>query len=286
MLPVTAVALGVGITMVGLDENRVFDRNLYYPLVVIGQFFFVCATLSVSFVWESRVNKIIPLTHAVRPSLPAGPSSSFSSNIRHSTRAKIWCMHYWIIFLKSILGLEALIAASLSAITVAMMVSYVSPLYISAATSMCCLVVSVTLAATGSRLGRLLDVPIGAFSLSEEELDNRSQRHVNIEWNSIAIHRDEGKSKVRLSSSRATRQQELAGNGDTGDSFAQAEIGDLGLSAVHAILRSKQSPLALSQSCESSQKERVIISPQFLGMRSRLSSVAAQIRGTANFISR
>jgi len=260
MLPVTAVALGRGHHNGGPRRESRFRPQLVLPISRYWAVFFVCATLSVSFVWESRVNKIIPLTHAVRPSLPAGPSSSFSSNIRHSTRAKIWCMHYWIIFLKSILGLEALIAASLSAITVAMMVSYVSPLYISAATSMCCLVVSVTLAATGSRLGRLLDVPIGAFSLSEEELDNRSQRHVNIEWNSIAIHRDEGKSKVRLSSSRATRQQELAGNGDTGDSFAQAEIGDLGLSAVHAILRSNSPHLLSLNLANQVKKERVELS--------------------------
>ena len=162
VLSTTAISLGAGAMLAGYDPNRVFVRYLYYPLVVIGQFFFVCATLSVCSVWNSTAKRFMPLTDDGRPLPP--------SDLHNNAQANEWGIRHWMHCLKLIAGVEAPVAASLSALTVATMVSYFSPFYVSIAIGIGFLVVSVSFVAAGSRMARLLSISADAIAHRESAM--------------------------------------------------------------------------------------------------------------------
>ena len=204
LLPMTATTIGNGIVLAGHDQKRVFVDDLYYPFVITGQFFFVCATLSVCSVWNSTAKRVITLAadgrHMQQPSTSPEKIMRTASNGSHTgARANVWGIRHWMQFLKLIAGMEAPVAASLSALTIATMVSYFSPLYVSIAMSVCCLVVSVSFAAAGSRMARLLSISADAISLRQEEAKQLGQQRPGmVRRNSLGSHPDDARNNKRM----------------------------------------------------------------------------------------
>ena len=65
VLPVIVNAIGVGFIIAGLDNGRVSVRELLYPSVALGQFFFNCTTLNISSIWDSMAKKACNVSASV-----------------------------------------------------------------------------------------------------------------------------------------------------------------------------------------------------------------------------
>jgi len=211
--------------LAGHDPKRVFIRELHYPFVITGQFFFVCTTLSVCSVWNALAKRVTPQTDDSKPlqQAPAWQSKTArlaSSDRCHHVESTVWGIRHWMQFLKLIAGMEAPVAASLSALTVATMVSYFSPFYVSIAMSICCLVVSVSFAAAGSRMARLLSISADAVALRHYGAKQLGQGQGNRRRNSLERYqnvsrRPEGTPPMEAAQSHLNRLSEDAVRGDS-----------------------------------------------------------------------
>ena len=176
LLSMAATAFGGGLIILGILDMRILVY-IFYPLVGFGQLFFLCATLSVSSVWNKMAKKVTQRFLKDENSALAATESASANTATASFffRAKVGCIRRLMTISKLNIGADAPISVSLSALTVAMMISYFSPLYISAALSVCCLVVALSFAAAGSRMAYLM-------ALSVEPISLKRQRHPSLNY--------------------------------------------------------------------------------------------------------
>jgi len=167
LLSMVATVIGALCLIVGINDMRALVY-MFYPLVGFGQLFFLCATLSVSTVWNSMAKKAsLILVSVSNSSLP--PASLIRTNADTTAKSKKLGFCCLVKMPKPSVGVDAPITTSLIALTVTMMISYFSPLYISSAMSVCCLVIAISFAAAGGRMARLL-------TLSTEPLANKKRQ--------------------------------------------------------------------------------------------------------------
>ena len=165
-----------------------------------------------------QADKGKPLHHTA-PDKMARFTSSSDRNFM-AAQSKVWGVRHWMQLLKWIAGVEAPVAASLSALTVATMVSYFSPFYVSIAMSICCLVVSVSFAAAGSRMASLLSISADAATSNQNEgARHRGERQGNAVRNSLERHQDVGRS----SESMPPIELVQSSSSQSSESVAQAE---------------------------------------------------------------
>ena len=171
-----ATVLGVWVIILGMSDNRVL-LYMFYPMVGFGQLFFVCATLSVSTVWNSMAKKAAPILLApvdneidLPDTLAPATNGTAATDKSSCSRATLcFCCYDLKKIPKVSMGVGAPVPTSLTALTVAVMISYFSPIYITAALSVCCLVIAISFAAAGGRLARLL-------TQSSEPVSRRQQQ--------------------------------------------------------------------------------------------------------------
>jgi len=289
-----ATVLGIGVIIVGMSDNRVL-LYMFYPMVGFGQLFFVCATLSVSTVWNSMAKKaapiiLAPVDNGSNPQIPSTAERNGTADANESCffRATPCCCRNLIKIPKVTTGVGALVPISLSALTVAMMISYFSPLYITAALSVCCLVIALSFAAAGSRTARLLAQSSEPVSPKPRTLWKLSCCKRNSDGN-------QNKSELQLSS-RRNRQSSIEGSSrELEDSRISGEPQQSSASCTAAVLSSAGAeaesnllmPSRIPNTSLQLQPQRVVAdngSQQLPQASTGVLQVAAQIRGTAQFI--
>ena len=113
--------------------------------------------------------------------------------------------------------MDAPISVSLSALTVAMMISYFSPLYISASLSICCLVVALFFAAAGSRMAYMLVLSVKPASSKRPQhagstLSNESNCGISNAGGSIMMNSDSNlKHSISATLDKETKSAQMMG---------------------------------------------------------------------------
>jgi len=171
VLPIIGNAIGMGLMIAGLDNSRIFVRELLYPSVALGQLFFNCATLNISSIWDSMARKVMPISPTPelsqqKSALLIGACCGQAAHVRHqqckfSSKRGSNCL---VRCIRRTAGVVGVIALSLFALSVAIMSLYFSPFNVSIAMSVGCLVVGVSYAVAGTRMASLLSLGSGALS--------------------------------------------------------------------------------------------------------------------------
>jgi hypothetical protein len=316
LLSMAGTVLGALFMIVGMTDIRqlVF---MFYPMVGFGQLFFLCATLSVSTVWNSMAKKAAPILVSI--SSPSAATSTHTNteiaanNEKWTPPPLRWIRRYLTKMPKLSLGVDAPIPTSLIALTVTMMISYFSPLYISSAMSVCCLVIAISFAAAGSRMARLLTLstePVAKKQHQRWELrcckrsDGGNSSNGNDGGNSHSCSEDSSESvDIHNNSTSEFKQHESEDSKTPGESQSSSQrshdfpAGAVASSLIparvpHSPLTSQPLPLvspALSPAHASPRPPSLPTRVADDALQKPQASVgvlqvAAQIRGTAHFI--
>lgn len=106
LVPIFGLNVGCALTIVGVDEQLIYNQYWRWPLIVIMQVLFMCMTLSVSFVWIDMVNRT-----SLQQQLPSPDSSGAVVAIgRGSKFLGARSLQAKVLLVSSISGLATLVA--------------------------------------------------------------------------------------------------------------------------------------------------------------------------------
>ena len=166
ILPIFGNVLGTSLIIAGVDDSRIFVDRFLYPSIALGHFFFNCATLSISTIWDNMARKIIPLPSESSRQRRKLISWAFFNRVpasRHHccTMVHRRCAIYLVQCVQCNTHTAGAFALSLFALSVVIMGLFFSPFNVTLVISAGCLVVGASYTIAGNRMAHLLSIGAG-----------------------------------------------------------------------------------------------------------------------------